>query len=206
MLEKIKAAKAKSLPLTVETCPQYLYFCAEEIPNANTLFKCAPPIRERENNEKLWQALREGTIDFVVTDHSPSTPDLKQLDSGNLKLAWGGIASIQFSLPVVWTAAKKRNFNVLDISKLMSTNVAQFIGFGNKKGQLKEGFDADFIVWNPEEKFIVQKKDIHYRHQISPYMGEELSGVVYQSYLGGKKVFEKGNFVSLPLGKLLMKG
>jgi allantoinase len=121
-LDKIRAAKKKELKLTVETCPQYLYFCSEEIPNANTLFKCAPPIREKANNHKLWEAIKDGTIDFIVTDHSPSTPNLKEIESGNLKRAWGGISSIQFSLPIIWTAGQKRGFNISQISSLMSEN------------------------------------------------------------------------------------
>ena len=211
-IEKIEIAKADGLPLSVETCPQYLYFNAETIPDNNTLFKCAPPIREKENNDKLWDALKRGTIDFVVTDHSPATPELKRVESGNLKEAWGGIASIQFSLPVVWTAAKKRGFNVNEIATLMCANTAQFIGYGNTKGKIEKGFDADLVVWDPEQKFVVKKSDIHFRHKISPYIGEELYGVVKQTYVGGKKVYENMQdgktvefFISLPQGKLLIK-
>ncbi|MES2836651.1 MAG: allantoinase AllB [Bacteroidota bacterium] len=204
-LKQIKEARDKALPLTVETCPQYLYFCAEEIPDGNTLFKCAPPIREKENNEKLWEALKDGTIDFIVTDHSPATPDLKKIDSGNLKEAWGGIASIQFSLPVVWTTAKKRGLAIDKIAALMSQNVAKFIGFEKTKGEFKIGFDADIVVWNPEETFTVNANDIHYRHKISPYVGEKLNGVIKQTYIGGKKVFENGKLLSLPQGKILLR-
>jgi len=204
-LDQIKAVRNKGFPLTVETCPQYLYFCAEEIPDANTLFKCAPPIRERANNEKLWKALKDGSIDFIVTDHSPATPELKKIESGNLKEAWGGISSIQFSLPVVWTAAKKRGFIINEIAALMSEHVAKFIGFEKTKGQLKKGYDADIVVWDPNQKFTVKAADIHYRHKISPYVGEELSGVIKQTYVGGKKVFENGNFLSLPQGKILLR-
>jgi len=204
-LPQIKAARAKGLPLTVETCPQYLYFCAEEIPDANTLFKCAPPIRERANNDKLWQALKDGAIDFVVTDHSPATPDLKKIESGNFKEAWGGIASIQFSLPVVWTAAKKRGFTLNQIVALMSTHVATFIGLEQSKGKIQKGYDADLVVWNPEQNFSVKTSDIQYRHKISPYVGQELSGVVKQTYLGGKKVYENGNFIPLPQGKIIRR-
>lgn len=203
-IEKIREAKAKGLALTVETCPQYLYYNAEDIPDGNTLFKCAPPIRERENNEKLWKALKDGIIDFVVTDHSPATPELKKIESGNLKEAWGGIASIQFSLPVVWTKAKERGFGISDISRLMCSSVAGFIG-QTQKGRIKVGCDADIVVWNPEERFTVKKENIHYRHRISPYVGEELYGVVKQTYVGGKKVYENGNFISLPQGKVLLQ-
>ena len=203
-IEKIREAKAKGLPLTVETCPQYLYYNAEDIPDGNTLFKCAPPIREKENNEKLWKALKDGIIDFIVTDHSPATPELKKIESGNLKEAWGGIASIQFSLPVVWTKAKERGFGIPEIARLMSSSVAGFIGQENK-GKIKVGYDADIVVWDPEERFTVKKENIHYRHKISPYVSEELYGVVKQTYVGGKKVYENGNFISLPQGKVLLQ-
>lgn len=204
-LEQIKKARENKLPLTVETCPQYLYFCAEEIPNSNTLFKCAPPIRERANNEKLWEALKNGLIDFIVTDHSPATPELKKIESGNLLEAWGGIASIQFSLPVVWTAALKHHFSVQKVAELMSKNVAAFIGMQSRKGQLKKGFDADIVVWDPNEKFTVKADEIHYKHKISPYVGEVLQGVVKQTYVAGKKVFENGNFLSLANGRVLLR-
>lgn len=204
-LDKIRAAKKKGLKLTVETCPQYLYFCSENIPNGNTLFKCAPPIREKANNDKLWDALKDGTIDFVVTDHSPSTPNLKEIESGNLKRAWGGISSIQFSLPVVWTEGQKRGFNISQISDLMSKNVAKFIRLSDKKGLVKEGYDADLTVWDPEQKFSVEVKDIHFKHKITPYKGEELRGVVKQTYIAGKKIFENGIFVSSPIGEIIYR-
>ncbi len=204
-LDQIRAAKKKGLKLTVETCPQYLYFCSENIPNANTLFKCAPPIREKANNEKLWEAVKDGTIDFIVTDHSPATPNLKEIESGNLKKAWGGIASIQFSLSIIWTAGQKRGMSILQLSSLMSSHVSKFIGLQASKGLIKEGYDADLVIWNPEETFKVEAEDIHYKHKITPYMGEVLSGVVKQTYIAGKKVFENGNFVSSPVGKIILK-
>jgi len=204
-LGQIKTARRKGLPLTVETCPQYLYFCAEDIPNGSTLFKCAPPIRERANNDKLWKGLKDGLIDFVVTDHSPSTPDLKKITSGNLKEAWGGIASVQFSLPALWTQARKRGFSLRDISQLMSTHVAAFIGFGNRKGQIKKGFDADLVVWDPEQKFKIEADKIHFRHPVSPYVGEYLDGLVRQTYVGGKKVFEDGEIGPAPQGRILKR-
>lgn len=204
-LDKIRAAKTKGLKLTVETCPQYLYFCSEEIPDANTLFKCAPPIREKENNDKLWEALKDGTIDFIVTDHSPSTPDLKEIQSGNLKKAWGGISSIQFSLPIIWTEARKRGITLEQVSILMSQNVSKFIGMNKSKGIIEVGFDADLVIWNPEEKFVVKTENIHFKHKITPYEGEALFGVVKETFIAGKKVFENGNFVSLPIGEKILR-
>ena len=205
-LKQLQEARNKGLPITVETCPQYLYFCAEEIPDENTLFKCAPPIRERENNEKLWNALKSGLIDFIVTDHSPATPELKKIESGNLKEAWGGIASIQFALPVVWTAAVKRNCNLEQLCNWLSANVAKFIGQENRKGKIAEGYDADLVVWNPEEEFVVSANDIYYRHKISPYVGEKLKGVVKQTYVGGEKVFDTKVLDKKPIGKLIIGG
>jgi allantoinase len=204
MLDEIRKAKKKGLKLTVETCPQYLYFCAEEIPNAQTIFKCAPPIREKANNDLLWEAVLDGTIDFVVTDHSPATPELKEIDSGNLKKAWGGISSVQFSLPIVWTAGKKRNLNLEQLAKLMSENVAKFIGFDKRKGKIKEGYDADLVIWNPEEKFTVEKTKIEFKHKVTPYLNEELFGVVKKTFISGKVAFENGKVVSLPLGETLI--
>jgi allantoinase len=204
-LEQIKEARNKGIPLTVETCPQYLYFCAEDILDGKTIFKCAPPIRERANNENLWKGLKEGLIDFVVTDHSPCSPELKMMESGNLKEAWGGIASLQFSLPAMWTKARKKGFSLRDISALMSTHIAAFIGFGNRKGQIKKGFDADLVVWDPEQKFKVEKEMIHFRHKISPYIGESLDGLVRQTYVAGRKVYQDGEVFSPPQGKVLLR-
>ncbi len=204
-LPQIRAAKAEGLPLTVETCPHYLFFCAEEIPDGSPVYKCTPPIRERANNEKLWEALKDGTIDFVVTDHSPATPELKKLDSGNLKQAWGGISSLQFTLPVVWTAARQRGFDLNDITRLMSAHVARFLGYENSKGAIRKGYDADLVVWDPDKKIKIEKSLIRYRHKITPYLNKEVFGEIRQTYVGGKKAYEQGNFVSFPLGKILMK-
>jgi allantoinase len=204
-IDKIKEARAKGLKLTVETCPQYLFFNAEDIPDAQTIFKCAPPIREKENNDKLWAALKDGTIDFIVTDHSPATPNLKEIESGNLKKAWGGIASIQFSLAIIWTEAQKRGFSLEEIGKLVSSNIASFLKLENSKGKIAEGMDADLVIWNPEEEFIVREEEIHYKHKISPYMNQKLKGKIKETFIAGKKVFKNGNFVSLPIGKIILR-
>jgi len=201
----ITQAKAAGLPITVETCPQYLFFNAEDIPDGQTAYKCAPPIREKENNEQLWQALKDGLFSFIVTDHSPAIPDIKEIESGNLKDAWGGIASLQFSLPAIWTKAKERGFELYDITNLMSTNVADFLKIGHQKGQIATGYDADLVIWNPEKSFEVKEKDIKYKHKISPYIGQTLDGVIEQTYVNGHKVFDNGAFSNLSKGEIIKR-
>ena len=190
-LDQLNKARQIGLPITVETCPHYLVFNAEEIPNAKTEYKCAPPIREKANNEQLWRALNEGNIDFVVTDHSPAPPELKEMDSGNFQKAWGGIAGLQFSLPVFWTKAKEYNFPIQKVSQLMSGNIAKFLELDNRKGKIAIGFDADITVWKPEEKIKIQEKNILHKHSISPYLNKELYGEVVKTYLRGGIVYQK---------------
>ena len=148
-IANLKAAKAEGLPITVETAPHYLVFNAEDIKDGATEFKCAPPIREKENNNLLWDALRNGLIDFVATDHSPAPPNLKEIESGDFSKAWGGIAGLQYSLPVMWTAAKNRGFTLEDLNRLMSVNIAIFLRLSSSKGKIEKGYDADLVVWNP---------------------------------------------------------
>ena len=204
-LEQIAKAKQKGLPLTVETGQHYLYFNAEDIKDGQTQFKCAPPIREKENNEKLWQALKNGWIDLVATDHSPATPQLKEIESGDFMKAWGGIASIQFALPALWTSAKKRDCTFNDIVKWLCENPAKLIGKENSKGKIAKGFDADLVVVDDERSFVVTEAGIHHRHKVSPYLNETLYGVVEQTYLSGEEVFEHGKFIKLNKGKVLIK-
>lgn len=204
-LEMIRAAKAKGLALTVETCPQYLYFSAEQIPDGATAFKCAPPIREARNNEKLWQALQTGLIDFIATDHSPAPPAIKVLDTGNFKTAWGGIASLQFSLPAMWTKARGEGATVLDICQWMSAKVASFLSLQQRKGKIAPGYDADLVVWDPEATFVVKEEAIFHRHKVTPYLGETLYGVVQTTVVNGRKVFENGKIVNPNCGELILK-
>ena len=204
-IEQIVKAKQKGLPLTVETGQHYLYFNAEDIKDGQTQFKCAPPIREKENNEQLWVALKDGVIDFVATDHSPATPNLKEIESGNFMKAWGGIASIQFALPVLWTAAKKRNCTFSNIAKWLCENPARLIGKENNKGKIAKGFDADLIVVDDEKTFTVTENIIHHKHKVTPYLGEILSGVIEQTYIAGEKVYEDEKFIQLNKGKVILR-
>jgi allantoinase len=187
-IEPIRRAKENGLPLTVETGQHYLYFNAEDIPDGDTSFKCAPPIRERNNNEQLWQALKDGVIDFVATDHSPAPPDMKQSGTGDFMKAWGGIASVQFALPVLWTAAEKHGCTPEQVAKWLCLNPAKLIG-SHTKGSLQEGYDADVTIWNPGEQFTVTKEIIHHRHKLTPYLHQKLNGRVTTTILNGNMVY-----------------
>ncbi len=202
-LPMLKEAKAEGLPLTIETCPHYLTFVAEEIPDGLTEFKCCPPVRERENREKLWEALREGLIDMVVSDHSPCTPHLKLKEQGNFMQAWGGIASLQFGLPVMWTNAKERGFTLKDITNWMSQRPAELAGLSHRKGELKVGYDGDVVIWNPEASFVVEPGIIQHKHKLTPYNGRKLYGVVEAVYVRGQEVYQRGQFSERPPGQLL---
>lgn len=199
----IAAARAQGLPLTVETGQHYLFFNAEEIGEGQTQFKCAPPIRERANNEQLWQALQAGIIDFVATDHSPAPPDLKQLASGDFATAWGGIASLQLALPVLWTAAQQRGATLPDLARWLSENPAKLIGFADRKGKIAPSYDADLLVLDAEREFVVQEADLHHRHKVSPYLGQTLRGVVEQTFLHGQEVYRRPEFRQLNQGQML---
>lgn len=204
-IQQIAKAKQKGLPVTVETGQHYLYFNAEVIKDGQTQFKCAPPIREKEHNDTLWQSLKDGIIDFVATDHSPSTPELKEMASGNFMKAWGGIASLQFALPVLWTAGKKRNCSLNNMVTWLCENPAKLIGKQTSKGKIEKGYDADIVVWDPEASFKLTPEIIQHKHTITPYLGEELLGVVEQTYLSGEKVFDKGKFLHLNRGKIILR-
>ncbi|PYT98502.1 MAG: allantoinase AllB [Acidobacteria bacterium] len=200
-LSEVRAARAEGLPVSVETCPHYLHFAAETIPNRSTLHKCAPPIRSQDNCEQLWQALREGTIDFVVTDHSPCPSEMKRLSEGNFRTAWGGIASLSVSLPVMYTEACHRGFGLTDIARWMSEGPAKLAGCEKRKGRIAAGYDADFVVFDMESELVVTKERLHYRHPFSPYLGEKLRGVVMATYLRGTPVFSEGKFPGKPIGR-----
>ena len=204
-IEPIREAKRTGVRITVETCPHYLTFAAEEITDGAVASKCAPPIRERENREKLWGALADGTIDFVVTDHSPAPLELKCAESGDFLRAWGGISSLQLSLPVLWTAAKRRGYSVEQICKWLCEGPAHFAGL-ERKGQIRAGKDADFVIWNPEERFTVDTSKVHHRHKLTPYSGMTLDGVVKMTVLRGEVVYERGIVRTQPSGRVMLRG
>jgi len=204
ILPEISQTRDEGLPLTVETCPHYLHFASERISDGDTRFKCAPPIWGADNREKLWAGLEKGTIDFITSDHSPCTPELKQLDTGDFQMAWGGISSIQFILPVIWTECRQRGFSLVQLTNWLSKSPAEFIGKGQQKGQIAPGYDADLVCWDPDAKFLVEQTVIHHRHKMTPYEGENLFGAVNKTFLRGQKVFDNGSFVGRPHGKIVM--
>ena len=201
----LQQAKSKGQPVTVETCPHYLTFDAEEVGNGRTEFKCAPPIREKDNREKLWAALGDGTIDFIATDHSPCPPAMKSLETGDFLSAWGGIASLELSLPAVWTAASSRGYAVPRLAEWLCSGPARLAGL-ERKGRIAVGCDADFVIWNPDGRFTVDPAKLHQRHKITPYAGRELLGVVETTFLRGRKIFERDEFSPSPLGQILRRG
>jgi allantoinase len=205
-IPSVARAKNERLPLTVETCPHYLTFAEEDIPEGATDFKCAPPIRERENRELLWKALGDGTIDMIASDHSPCPPAMKLLDEGDFFRAWGGIASLQLGLSVVWTEARSRGYALTHLARWMCSGPARLAGLQNRKGAIAVGCDADLVIFHPEQKFSVNARDLHHRHKITPYDGRELSGVIEATYLRGRKVFDRGVFTNQRTGKALQRG
>jgi allantoinase len=187
VLPMLEEARRDGVRITAETCPHYLTFSAEEIPAGATQYKCCPPIREAANRELLWEGLRDGVIDLVVSDHSPSTIDLKLLDTGDFGAAWGGIASLQLGLPAVWTQARQRGFTLTDVARWMCQAPASQVGLTHK-GRIEPGYDADFSVLAPDETFTVDVHTLHHKNAITPYDGMQLTGVVRGTWLRGEPV------------------
>ncbi|WP_306936796.1 allantoinase AllB [Streptomyces phaeochromogenes] len=200
-LPLIAAAKAEGVRITVETCPHYLTLTAEEVPDGASEFKCCPPIREAANQDLLWQALADGTIDCVVTDHSPSTADLKTDDFAT---AWGGISGLQLSLSAVWTAARARGYGMEDVVRWMSSRTAGLVGLDDRKGAIAVGLDADFAVLAPDETFTVDPAALQHRNRVTAYAGRTLHGVVRSTWLRGERIVTDGQFAD-PRGQLLSR-
>ncbi len=192
-LPMLRKARKAGLKISVETCPQYLWFAAEDIPDGATECKCAPPIRDKANRDALWKALLDGTIDMVATDHSPCPPDMKQHGSGRFDEAWGGIASLGLGLPVVWTGVTRRvkdqSRGLELLAKWLATEPARLAGLTGRKGALAAGYDADLVIMDPDAEWTVAEADLRFRHKVSPYRGAQLHGRVLETYLRGECIY-----------------
>jgi allantoinase len=204
-LEQVRAARRSGLALSAESCPHYLGFAAEEIPDGGVEWKCAPPIRGRAEREALWEGLADGSIALVASDHSPAPPALKRAASGDLLGAWGGIASLQLLVPALWTSAARRGFGLEALARWLGSAPAALAGLGARKGALAPGLDADLLVLDPEAGFTVEPERLYHRHPMTPWAGLELRGVVRASYLRGAAVCRDGELLGEPAGRLLRR-
>jgi allantoinase len=198
----IKKARADGVPLTVETCPHYLYFSAEDVPDADPSFKCAPPIRGKDENGRLRIMAATGVIDTLGSDHSPAPPEMKYLREGDLRRAWGGIASLQLLLPATWTALAEicRPGRLVN---MLTDRPAMLVGLGHRKGTIAPSRDADLVIFDPKGGFVVG--NLFHRHKVTPYVGRTLVGVVQTTYLRGRKVYDRGRIVGEAGGQLLKR-
>ena len=202
-IELLAAARADGLALSSETCPHYLALAAEEVPAGATEFKCCPPIRERANADRLWAGLLTGAVDCVVSDHSPCPPELKLAGTGDFARAWGGIASLQLSLPVVWTSGRERGCQLADLARWMAAGPAELAGLATK-GRIAVGYDADLVAFAPDAGFVVEPGMLEHRHKLTPYAGRRLTGVVRRTWLRGREVFGTDQAArAKPTGRLL---
>jgi allantoinase len=208
-LPLLAEARERGVPITVETCTQYLWFAAEEIPDGATEHKCAPPIRDAANQEALWNALDAGIVDMVTTDHSPCPPAMKRRDEGRWDLAWGGIASLGLALPVMWTKLRSRGLKEGEtarrLGKWMAEGPVRLAGLTGRKGALTEGADADLVVFDPDANWKVTEHDLHFRHKLSPYLGASLRGHVLETWLRGQPVFSGNGFTGEARGRELVR-
>lgn len=203
-LPMLREARAAGVKISAETCPHYLYFAAEDIAPGSTEFKCCPPIRERANQELLWRGLMEGTIETIVSDHSPCPGSMKLPERGDFMQAWGGISSLQLRLPIIWTVAQRRGLSLLDLTKWLCYEPARLVNLEHQKGSIAEGRDADLVIWNPDAQLTVNPGLLHHRHKVSPYNGEVLSGLVQKTFLRGQKIYDGGEFCSEAQGNFLL--
>jgi allantoinase len=204
-LELISAARAEGIPMTAETCPHYLGFAAEEIPDGATEYKCAPPIREARHRDGLWEALARGRLDAVVSDHSPAPPAMKLREEGDFLRAWGGIASLQLRLPAIWTGARARGYAPERLAAWLCAGPARVAGLAGRKGALAAGHDADLVLWHPEKEFVVTPGALRHRHALTPWLGRALAGVVEATYLRGERVYARAGTDHPPRGRLLTR-
>ena len=200
--DEVARAKAEGVAITAETCPHYLTFAAEDVPDGATEFKCAPPIREARHREALWNALGSGTLDLVATDHSPAPPALKC--PGDFMRAWGGIASLELSLAAVWSSFRRAESPALrTLSGWMSEAPARLAGLDDRKGRIALGYDADFVLWDPDADWTVEASQLQQRHKLTPYAGRRLSGLAQTTFVRGARVWDAGSPIAAASGQLL---
>jgi allantoinase len=202
----IRRAKKEGIRITAETCPHYLFFSSRSILDGWTTYKCAPPIRDSQNNKRLWTDLGKSAIDMVVSDHSPSPPAMKCVDTGNFLAAWGGISSLQIGLPVMWTALSSRNYSLKHLVRWMCSGPSRLAGLDKHKGTVATGYDADIVIWNPEARFTFRPQMLFNRHQLTPYAHQPLRGEVEATILRGEMIYDRGRFPGTPQGALLRRG
>lgn len=195
-------AKQDGLPLSVETCPHYLHFYAERLEGADPRFKCAPPIRRKEDRQRLWEALIAGVIDTIGSDHSPCPPAMKLQD---WQQAWGGISSVELTLPIVWRGLRTQMAPFSRVAQWLSSNPARLVGLAARKGRIAAGCDADLCIWDHEEEWLVVGEQLQHRHKLTPYEGEQLRGRVKRTYVRGQLVYDNGQFPAGPIGELLRR-
>jgi allantoinase len=200
-VEELARAQAEGVPITAETCPHYLTFSAGGIADGDTSFKCAPPIRQASDREALWEGLRRGVLGLVATDHSPAPPALRI--PGDFLRAWGGIASLELSLAVVWTGARARGLGFGDLARWMSAATAGLAGLSDRKGAIVAGRDADLIAWAPDAEFVVDPGSLQQRHKLTPYAGMSLRGIVQRTFLRGRSIWDRNRSAAAPSGRLL---
>lgn len=198
----IRSLKNEGLPISAETCPHYLHFCSEDVPPGGTEFKCAPPIREKEHREALWEGLRTGALDLIASDHSPSPPEMKSRQEGDFFQAWGGIASLQFLLPACWTAASERRVHLESLGKWLCETPSKFLGLDNRKGKIARGMDADLHVWDPDEFLVLTSERVLHRHKLTPYLGRSLRGRPLATYLRGDLIYNDGSVAEVRGGEV----
>ncbi len=202
-VEAVAAAREAGVDITAESCPHYLTFSAEDVPEGGTAFKCAPPIRAVTHREALWRGVKDGTCEMIVSDHSPAPPSLKAVEAGDFSAAWGGIASLELSLAAVWTEASTRGFSPSDVARWMSERPARLCGLGGRKGAIRPGYDADVIVWNPDARRNVSSRSLQQRHQLTPYQGRTLLGAVDAAYLRGTRIWDARGLLASAQGECL---
>jgi allantoinase len=204
-LPLLKEARARGVPITVETTPHYLWFSAERIPDGATAFKCAPPIRGQDTREALWNALTKGVIDLVASDHSPCPPAMKRLEEGRWDLAWGGISSLGLALPLVWTESHRRGLPIERVSQWLAEAPARLAGLAGQKGDIIRGADADLVIFDTDPEWTVAPDALRFRHKLSPYLGAEVRGRVVETWLRGRRVFAESELVGEPSGRELVR-